>query len=141
MPIYENRTDDHVILENGMVLPMGNTLELPNYIDDDRLTLIDDKPYYNPNLYTHVIEGNCEIELVGWDSIEGIEVYNSSTKNMKIYLQSKTNLPPIFVIPKTIQTTYGFHRSVKKLFVEYVGNEKSYITELKNRDILETRSI
>jgi len=141
MPIYENRTNEAVITENGILCRIGEVLELPNYIDDDRLTLIDDGPYYNPNLYTHVISESCEIELKNWDNMEGIEIYNSSTFNMNVYLQSKTNLPSIFVMPKTIRTVYGFHRSVKKLFIEYVGNENSYITELKNREMLETKSI
>ena len=139
MPTYKNNMDKPVVTTSGFVVESMEKIELPNYIEDGLLKLVNDKPYYNPIAYVHKSFGDDEIDLVDWDKIDGIEVFNSNNDVALVYLTNVDNEPAIPIFPNSVRYIW-LNSSVKKLVIKG-GKYVIYVTEIKDKNSISIRGM
>lgn len=148
MPTYVNTTNKRVSVGDVVFQPRGKK-EFVNYINlygmSKEIMLHDHKPYYNPvNAVYTVTSDQKAVDIQDFENTDTLEVYNSSTFPVTVFLNSEENKPGIIVPPSTIRYINRTGGKVIQLVLEYTSDGSGiglYITELQNREFTELRGV
>jgi hypothetical protein len=149
MPTYTNSYNGIVQLKD-ITFGALETKILYNYIDlaadtTGYISLTSHAPYWNPANYVHTVtSATATYTISDWKSTYGIEVYNTSSSLITVFLNSTDNTPGVVVPANSVRYIHGFHGSVQTLSLTFGGAVNSgecYITELKNRQDVELRIV
>lgn len=139
MPTYQSSTLSNAnireLLGEDDIISLGDSLETYRVFTADELTaygmtLTVATPLWNPALASHEITEEETIELD--DDTSEIELYNNSASRVDVYMQAKTNTPPLMVYPFSVRTiTIGqYARQVVVTPSATIAAGKCYLTEL-----------
>lgn len=136
MPTYTNITDDYIIDVNGFAFKSGEQKTTRKIINDPRIRLDSEEPYYQPVISDALVSASPSGTEVSID-VDGHEVIIMLTSgtDAEIYFNSLSNTPPFIC---TANRTFVFRNEgmLNKIYVVGSGtvnvkNVKTKVFEIK----------
>lgn len=140
MPTYKNKSSLKISIL-GDISPFGPVVLEPNqtietiFILDDNVDLerLNDTPFYNPIVdydEVNVVSGVDQTIEINKNT-RYIRILNVDNESVNIYLESKSNTPPI-VIPQNNSVTISVGRRFGKLIVSSENSGIIHIYQIAN---------
>ena len=111
------------IYGNAVYVNRGDIVESYYILDTDPCFVrLSNEPYYNPVKTVNKPSGSDDLVLNIKEESDEIEVCNTSGVTINVYLESKNNTPPFYIVPNTVRNISQLRDRVSTLIFTFDGS-------------------